>query len=535
MKNRLYSFCISFILVSSFTYSQTFKNPIIPGFYPDPSICKVDDDYYLVNSSFSFFPGVPIFHSRNLVNWKQIGYCLTTTNQLPLQGGGISDGIWAPTIRYFKGVFYMVTTNMTEGKHLIVTATNPAGPWSPPIWINEKGIDPSLFFDDDGTCYFTRNGKDKNGKLGIIQYKIDPNTGKKLSEEKLIHGGVFDPYAEGPHLYKINGWYYLMMAEGGTHAGHMETIARSKNPFGPFENGPQNPILTQRTNLFEHVQATGHGDLIQDNNGKWWMVFLGIRNNWGLPMRHNLGRETFLSPVTWQNGWPLVNYQKPITIYTQGHLQNDFETNNFETYDDFTVDKLPLHWNFLRNPDSTLYSLKQQVGYLSIKCAENTLETKVQSPVFLGRRQQHFYSSFSTKVIFNPVADNEEAGIAVFSSERFFIQFGIKKENSQLIVFVRRKADDILFIPKSIPINSDPIELKIQSTPWSYHFAFKQKDGDFIDLYKAESMFMTSEIAGGFVGNFYALYASGNGIKSNNAALFDWVDYTYDKKKETKL
>ena len=209
-----------------------FRNPIIPGFYPDPSVCRVGEDYYLVTSTFEFFPGVPVFHSRDLVHWEQIGHALTRTSQLPLREAPPSGGIYAPTIRYHEGVFYMVTTNVSYGGNFYVTATDPAGPWSDPIYVDQAGIDPSLLFDDDGKVYFLSNG---NGCMSICE--IDIATGKKLAPTRPSWKGTGGRYPEAPHLYKINGLYYLMIAEVGTEYGHMETIARSASPYGLRHGG----------------------------------------------------------------------------------------------------------------------------------------------------------------------------------------------------------------------------------------------------------------------------------------------------------
>jgi len=292
-----------------------FNNPVIPGFHPDPSLCRVGEDYYLITSSFEYFPGVPIFHSRDLVHWRQIGRCLTRASQLPLTHAHRSEGIWAPTLRYHDGVFYMVAANNWEPGHFLVTATEPAGPWSEPLWIKtdpggepsdtpwigSEGWDPSLFFDDDGSVYFTWYVH----PAGIKQSLIDLATGELLTPPRIIWAGSGDKSPEGPHLYKINSLYYLLAAEGGTEYGHMVTIARSPSPWGPFESCPCNPILSHRS-LDSPIQGAGHGDLVQDHRGKWWLAFLAFRPH-GYPPVHHLDRETFLAPVRWDDqGWPLV-------------------------------------------------------------------------------------------------------------------------------------------------------------------------------------------------------------------------------------
>jgi len=254
----------------------SYQNPVLPGFYPDPSICKVNDDYYMVNSSFGYFPGVPIFHSTNLVNWEQIGYVLDREEQLPLAKAQTTLGIFAPTIHYHNGLFYMITTNSTDKGNFYVTAKNPAGPWSNPIWIATPGIDPSLFFDDNGKVYVTSAQNWGAVKNRIVMSEIDITTGKLLSEPVTIWKGTGGKYPEGPHLYKKDGFYYLMIAEGGTEYGHKVTIARSKNIWGTYESNPANPILTHANSNEENnpIQGTGHADLVQTTDGSWFMVAL---------------------------------------------------------------------------------------------------------------------------------------------------------------------------------------------------------------------------------------------------------------------
>ena len=238
-----------------------FRNPIIPGFHPDPSIVRVGQDYYLVTSSFEFFPGVPIFHSRDLVHWRQIGHVLTRPSQLPLDGARASGGIFAPTLRYHDGTFYMITTNVTGGGNFYVTATDPAGPWSEPVWLKgQGGIDPSLLFDDDGTVYFASNGGGPGASegRGIYLSTLDPKTGALASRPRLVWGGTGKRYPEGPHLYHVNGYYYLLIGEGGTEYGHMVSIGRSRSPWGPYEACPRGPILTHRdTEADQPIQGTG--------------------------------------------------------------------------------------------------------------------------------------------------------------------------------------------------------------------------------------------------------------------------------------
>jgi len=293
--NVIISFLFMIILTNcSVEYNETYTNPVIPGGFPDPSICRVGDYYYTVHSTFEYFPGVPIFHSKDLVHWRQIGYCLTRESQLPLRKMRPGGGIYAPTLRYHDGLFYMITTNVDGGGNFYVTAKDPTGPWSEPVWLDKEGIDPSLLFDDNGKIYYTRHVGQADGY--IAQTLLNIGEGKLEGELKKIWGGTGGIWPEGPHLYKINGKYYLMISEGGTSYGHMITIARSDSPWGPFEPNPDNPILTHKDREGNQFRALGHGDLVETPDG-WWIVFLGIRPQGG--HYNHLGREMFLAPLEW--------------------------------------------------------------------------------------------------------------------------------------------------------------------------------------------------------------------------------------------
>jgi beta-xylosidase len=302
-------------------------NPVIPGFYPDPSICRVGDDYYLVTSSFEYFPGVPVFHSRNLTDWEQIGNVLDRSTQLHVATGPAraSVGICAPTIRHHDGTFWMITTNavdMFSKGHLIVRATDPAGDWSDPVYTTGTvGIDPDLAWDEDGTCYLTW----ARGGHGIMQAALDPESGKLLSEPQRLWSGTGLAYPEGPHLFARNGWCYLMIAEGGTERGHAVSIARSRSITGPFEGHPVNPIFSRRST--EHaVQNVGHADLMELADGRWAMVHLGVRPRGVTPMFHVNGRETFLADVKWVEDWPVVEEDRFTVPPTPTSFVDEFST-----------------------------------------------------------------------------------------------------------------------------------------------------------------------------------------------------------------
>src|SRR5690242_1949998 len=282
---------------------MTWRNPVIPGFHPDPSVCRVGDDYYLVTSSFTWFPGVPIFRSSNLVDWTQLGNVLDRPSQLDLRGSEswASFGIFAPTIRHHDDRFWMITTNSTGIGNFFVTARDAAGPWSDPVPVDLPGIDPDLAWDHQGRCWVHFSG------TGAIQRaRIDDATGEVLEGPDLAWSGTGMQYPEAPHLYERDGTWYLLIAEGGTERGHAVSIARGPSPRGPWEGCPANPILTHRS-TDRPVQNTGHADLVEAADGSWWMVLLGVRHRGMTPGFHVLGRETFLAPVEWVDGWPVVD------------------------------------------------------------------------------------------------------------------------------------------------------------------------------------------------------------------------------------
>ncbi|MGB7769051.1 MAG: glycoside hydrolase family 43 protein [Verrucomicrobiia bacterium] len=504
--------------------TKTFQNPVIPGFHPDPSICRVGGNYYLVNSSFEYFPGVPIFQSRDLVHWKQIGYCLTRTSQLNLDHARDSGGIYAPTLRYHDGTFYMITTLVDTSGNFFVTAKNPAGPWSDPVWVDHRGVDPSLFFDDDGTVYYTRHEGMGDGYIG--QAKIDLPNGKLEGPLKEIWKGTGGVWPEGPHLYKIQGKYYLMIAEGGTSYGHMENIARSDSPGGPFAGDPANPILTHRDQPEAPIQATGHADMVETPDG-WWMVCLGIRPQGG--QFHHLGRETFLTSVAWNtNGWPVVRdvqLNMPAPDLPQHPWKAEPARDNFDSTN------LQLEWNFLRNPHPRDYSLTERPGYLRLWGSAVTMND-VDSPAFVGRRQTALACRAATRLSFDPRHENEEAGLVVRGNSQNHYDLGITFRDGQRQVFIRKVLDG----KTSGPVRYEPIEpgdviLSVQALPLSYEFFYQSLHGPAKSLGTALTRNLSSEKIDGFTGVYIGMYATGNGQTNSVPADFDWFEYRATKQK----
>jgi alpha-N-arabinofuranosidase len=478
----------------------------------------VGNDYYLVTSSFEYFPGVPIFHSRDLVHWRQIGHCLTRLSQLPLSGAPSSGGIYAPTLRYHNGTFYMVTTNVSGGGHFYVFTQHPEGEWSEPVWVTPEGdelkfsIDPSLFFDEDDRVYFTCTGAGQR----IYQFELDSATGKALSNPQMIWAGTGGKYPEGPHLYKINGLYYLMAAEGGTEYGHFETIARANNPWGPFEGCPHNPILTHRST--EHpIQATGHADLIQAHNGSWWLVFLAVRSH-GYPPVYHLGRETYLAPVQWTpDGWPIVSR---VDLVMDGDLLPQYPWEHTTSCrDDFDSPQLGMEWNFRRNPNPASWSLADRPDWLRLTGSLATLD-EIELTAFVGRRQQHFQCRVTTCLDYHPTDSDGEAGLTVFMNERHHYEIFVKGMDGKRQVVVRRRIGSLVAVVGQEPIGDGVVTLRIQADPEWYRFFYSVGTQEPRQLASGETRYLSTEVAGGFTGVYFGLYVYGT-----SPADFDWFDY----------
>lgn len=538
--------------------SVVLKNPLLPGFYPDPSICRVEDDFYMVTSSFSYYPGVPVFHSRDLAHWEQIGHVLDRPGQLPLNPSHISGGIFAPTIRFHEGTFYMITTNVSYGGNFITTAKDPAGPWSDPHWIEGAGgIDPSLFFDDDGKAYYTgtwpiKPGSDEKQMIWLSEIDLDNFVLK--GEKAKIWGGAMENAAwpEAPHLYKVGGYYYLMIAEGGTEHFHSETIARSENIQGPYESYRGNPILTQRhLGMKAAIANTGHADLVELKDGSWYMVFLASRPYGGY--HKNLGRETFIAPVEWEDGWPVVSPGTGRIEFTyQGPDLPEFTTVPDPVKDDFDDKSLAFCWNFLGTPDERTCKLED--GFLKLRLCDisigrgakrerSDIDFEIQPPHaagFLGRRQQHMSFTAKTKLCFLP-AEKQTAGMVVLQNgyQQLRLETGLNEDGEQIVravagynsleVSLLHKDSQEEYREKvlgEIPWTQRTIIFVVKARKQDFTLSIEGEDG--IETVLAENVnggFLGSETAGGFVGSYLGMFASGNGTDYDSYAAFDWFSY----------
>lgn len=511
-------------LIGSVFGQTTFKNPIIRGMNPDPSICRVGTDFYLVTSTFEYFPGLPIYHSKDLVNWKQIGHALSRPGNCPLSGAGSSGGNYAPAIRYNKGTFYVTCTNYggrgTQGA-FYVTATNPAGPWSDPVWVGNWNVDPSILFANDSMYWVS---PDNNGSFMVGTF--DPFQKKFIKPLQLIASGLGGSSPEGPHMYKINDYYYLMSAEGGTGYEHREVIQRSKSPYGPFVASPYNPVISNMNNPESPFHAIGHADLVQLPDSSWWLVSLGFRPKGG--KFHHLGRETFLAPVTWtKDGWPIGG--------KNGVMMEEFPAPTLTEHvwekelvrDDFNSPELGLQWNFLRNPYDADWSLTEKTGYLRLKGSKVSLKEN-DSPAFVGRRQTAFNMVASTKINFTPTASNEEAGLVVRGNDANHFSLLITMHEGKRVVLLRKYLQNKIESMDYKEISKGEVVLRISATELEYKFWVQPKGKKVVLVGTAATKDISTEKIGGFIGSYIGMYASGNGSVNTNPADFDWFDFKKD-------
>lgn len=525
-----------------------FYNPILQGCYPDPSITRRGDDYYLVNSSFSMFPGVPIFHSTDLVNWKQIGHVLDRPSQLKVERSGVSAGIYAPCIKYNKSneTFYMITTQIAAGiGNMVVKTKDPQKGWSDVKKLQFDGIDPSMFFDEDGKAYVVHNDAPAKGKelynghrvIKIWDYDLVNDQVVAGTDRVIVDGGVDISqkpiWIEGPHIYKKNGKYYLMCAEGGTGDWHSEVIFMADNIKGPFVPAVNNPILTQRyfpAKRANKIDWTGHADLVEGKDGKYYGVFLGIRPN--AKDRVNTGRETFILPVDWSGTYPVFengltplknSVRLPKGTTNQTGKNGFFPNGNFTFTDDFTAKDPDFRWIAMRGPRDS-FMTKAPGGGITITPFKTNI--KSMAPVSaLFQRQQH--SSFEAEVSLRylPSSEQDMAGITCYQGEAFNYVFGItKKGNENYLVLAKNARAGAPGPGRTVQttviactkISSANIRLQVSaSREDEYSFNYSIDGGAFQNLGgKVSGDILSTNVAGGFTGSLIGLYAtSGNDIQ----------------------
>ena len=499
----------------------TFQNPILPGFYPDPSITRKDDTYFLVNSSFAYTPGLPIFKSNDLVHWEQAGHALHKASQVTFDGLGISRGIFAPTIRYHDGLFYIITTAVDAGGNFIITAKDPAGPWSDPVWLPEVGgIDPDLFIDDDGRAYIAHNDAPPgeplyDGHRAVWLWELELDTLKVVPDSRklLINGGVdisSEPvWIEGPHIYHINGWYYLTCAEGGTSVNHSQVVFRTRNLDEPFEPYKNNPILTQRDRPESNVTSTGHADFIQTPEGEWWSVFLATRPYQG--NHYNTGRETFILPLSWDNGWPhILPAGEPVPVNVplpEAVAKNKptFAEKSRHFHDDFEAQEPGPQWLALNNFNREWVS--QADSALTLTPVTPSLVVAEQS-AFLGKRQQHL--SFNASAQVSHIDANTAAGLVVFQNRRYHYFLGTEMVADGRSVFLEKVADGQVTRVAQMRLDDtrQPVELTVSGDQDTLRFSVTDHKGNTQQVGDEQAATLVStQTAGGFVGALIGLHA----------------------------
>ena len=505
-----------------------YRNPILKGFYPDPSITRVGDDYYLVTSTFSYFPGIPVFHSRDLVNWTQIGNAIDRPTQLDFGKLGLSRGVFAPAIEHHRGTFYILNTCVDCGGNFLVTASNPAGPWSDPVWLPdlEGGIDPSLFFDEDGKAWILNNGPPigkplYEGHRAIWIQQFDPAAKKTVGPRTvLVNGGVdisTKPiWIEGPHIFRKDGWYYLIAAEGGTAEGHSQVALRSKSVTGPYTPWKDNPLLTQRglpPGRPSPITSAGHADFVETAAGEWWATFLAVRPYEG--DYYNTGRETFLLPVKWENGWPRMTRPNEVIPYVHARPKLPRQaaprvpmTGAFTVRDEFEDPRLPFYWMTMRNPREQWWTLSG--GTLQLRARPVRLGD-FGNPSFWGRRQQHINASASTVVRFAPARQGDEAGLVAIQNDEYYYFLGRGIVNGQPVVKLERRAGGPEMLIASAPLDlapGAPLHLRIDARGGEYDFYYATRAGAWVPLRRGEDgKILSTKTAGGFVGAVFGLHA----------------------------
>lgn len=502
-----------------------YKNPIIKGSQPDPSICRAGDDYFLVTSSFEYLPAVPLFYSSDLVNWEHIGHCLTRDSQIDLSNCPCSAGICAPTIRYHDGTFYMITTNVSpkvfSKGNFIVTAKDPFGEWSDPIWVKRTGIDPSLYWED-GRTYMQLSSRDELGGV-IEQFEINIETGEILDDVKVISRGCGGRDVEAPHMYKINDYYFLMVAEGGTREGHMVTIMRSKSLWGPFEPCPYNPILSNRDYGSEELQSVGHGDLFQDRDSNWWMVALATRP---VKHRHVLGRETILMPVSWsEDGWPVVKDRRALSEVETDLIDSQLYDNVQMIMDDFNESKLAPCYTTMREFITDKYSLTDRQGWLCLKGDKWSLND-TEATAFIGRRQEEYNFITETVIDFSPEECNEEAGLVLYMDNEHHMDLVVTVRDEKKVVLIRKNVADIKteMVGMTISQEKKEIYLRILGDKQHYHFFCGAKNEPMQSVGSTKIKHLSTECANSaFTGVLIGMYASGNGKDMHSIAYFDYL------------
>ena len=518
----------------------TFSNPIIPGFAPDPSIVRVEDDFYLINSTFEYFPGIPVYHSKDLVDWELIGHAIHDTGQADLARLKSSDGIHASTIRYHDGLFYVIATNNIDGNmvNFIVTAEDPAGPWSEPrVLEGAPGIDPSLFFDDDGRTWYVGNHVPPDpefpGQAEIWLQEVDLADFRLIGQRHYLWrgccGGV---WAEGPHIYKKDGYYYLLISEGGTSFDHALAIAISKEITGPYTSNSRNPVLTHRHLSYDYpISGVGHADLVELEDGRWYAVALGwrlVEGKYGI-----LGRETFLVPVSWEQEpytWKEERWSWPVFSPATGKVELEYPAPlgaatrqaDYSFRDDFASQSRPLEWNFRRTPAADFIEIDEVAGELRMRLLPTAIGEREQY-AFTGIRQRHFEFEAITSMELVVEEARAEAGMALIQNDRSALLFTLSDGALRL---VHNRDGEVTQLAQA-NFDGDAVRLKVMGDYVDLGFHYSADGEDWRTLIAGvDGSVLAPERIGGYnyTGVYIGLYGSMNG-PGEGYAVYDFMEY----------
>lgn len=531
----------------------SYRNPVLAGFYPDPSVTRVGDRFYLVNSTFTYFPGIPVLESRDLVHWRPLGSVIDRPGELNFDGLGVSRGIFAPAIRFHDGFFYVVSTSVDAGGNFLSVARDPAGPWSDPIWLPQMdGIDPTLFFDTDGKAYLLNNGPPVGppqyaGHRAIWIQELDLAARKLVGPRKvLINGGVDfakkPVWIEGPRMYRHDGWYILMCAEGGTSVQHSEVVLRARSPLGPFQPYAGNPILTQRdlpADRADPIINAGHADLVEGPDGHWWAIFLASRPYESV--HYNTGRETYLLPVTWRDGWPVilargkgipyiatapavpVAHDEDRSAAPTATLIPTPTTGNVTWHDDFAWHSLRPEWLQVRVPKQPWADLSSRPGWLTIHPLPASLDA-LTNPSFLAHRQQHLVFDASAELE-TPTRAGVATGLAAFQSENAWYFLGVRRgttpsaeHSPHLELFLEKRGGARTGTIGHAELPDTPhLKLKISGNAREYSFYFDADGSGWKPLKEGDDgSILSTDVAGGFVGTVVGPYARSEPTSGNS-------------------
>ena len=502
---------------------KAYRNPILAGYYPDPSVLRVGTRYYLVNSSFAHYPGLPVFTSSDLVHWTQIGNAIDRPGQVDLAGRAVSQGLFAPDISYYAGTFFIANTCVECGGNFVMTARDPAGPWSNPIWLPFEGIDPSIYWEGDRAYIVNNRAPDEparyDGHRAIWLQELDWRSGKMVGPAtQIVNGGVDlakrPVWIEGPHLLRRDGWYYLIAAEGGTSDNHSQVVFRSRTLRGPYEPFAGNPILTQRdlaSDRTNPVTSAGHAKFVQTPAGDWWATFLATRPYAG--DRYATGRETFLLPVTWKDGWPtILPHGTPIPLVLPRPalaMASDATAQpagDLSYVDEFGGEQLDSAWIGVRIPPMPFHRLTG--GALELRSGAR-LGDRGGTPAFLGRRLQHQRATIATTLTFQPTRDGARAGLAAVQSDTSNLFFGIISQGGARAValYTRNRAETETLVARA-PVEDDgAVTLTVEFASGTLRFSYRIGVGPNRTFkQEVDGTLLTTARAGGFVGTVIGPY-----------------------------